>query len=101
MARKDEIRKILEGAGSEKSLISEKAVDYFIDLEERLDELTKLPFIVVNDIGEQKSTPASKLYKELMSQYNALLRVFLGLRRDSNGDEESLLETYMKKVARV
>lgn len=101
MQRSDEIRRILDGAGQEKSLISAKAVEYFIDLEERLDALIRLPFIVVNDMGEQKSTPAAKLYKELMSQYNALLRVFLGLRRDSNGDEESLLETYMKKVARV
>ena len=71
MSRKSELLKVFENVDESKDVIL-PLIDDVVFLEDRLDELRKLPFIRVNpkDPSQQKSTPASKLYRELLQQYN-------------------------------
>ena len=63
-------------------------VDEIVFIEGRLEELRKLPFIAVNpkNPAQQKATPASKQYKELLQQYNNSLRLLYHLSGDLGGE---------------
>lgn len=67
-------------------------------IEENLRELKKHPFIAVNpkNPAQQKSTPAAKLYKELLQQYNNSLKLLFRLTGDAETDEESPLRKWVK-----
>lgn len=68
MSRRDELIAIIPEESLE---LVNSVVDDVVFLEERLTELKKLPFIEVNPKNpmKQRSTPASKLYKEFLQQY--------------------------------
>ena len=68
-------------------------------IEENLRELKKHPFIAVNpkNPAQQKSTPAAKLYKELLQQYNNSLKLLFRLTGDAETDEESPLRKWVKR----
>lgn len=67
-------------------------------IEENLRELKKHPFIAVNpkNPAQQKSTPAAKLYKELLQQYNNSLKLLFRLTGDAETDEESPLRKWVR-----
>ena len=75
-------------------------VDEIIFIEGRLEELRKLPFIAVNpkNPAQQKATPASKQYKELLQQYNNSLRLLYHLSGNLGGEqeEESPLRAWLR-----
>ena len=75
-------------------------VNEIVFIEAQLVELKKLPFINVNpkNWAQQKATPASKQYKELLQQYNNCLRLLFHLSGDLGGDqeEESPLRAWLK-----
>ena len=75
-------------------------VDEIVFIEGRLEELRKLPFIAVNpkNPAQQKATPASKQYKELLQQYNNSLRLLYHLSGDLGGEqeEESPLRAWLR-----
>lgn len=60
-------------------------------LETRLKELKKLPFIRINpkDESQQKATPASKQYKELLQQYINLVKAYKFFTDKGNSKQES------------
>ena len=76
----------------------EKDINYFplirhvVTLEERLDELSKLPFVKVHptDPTRQKVLPAGKQYKELLQQYINGLKVLQRAGGDALDDESPL-----------
>lgn len=90
LTRADELREIVAKAGVEDAK-TKQLIEELIFLEKGLDELKKLPFIKVNpnDPTKQKATPASRQYKELLSQYNNTLKLFLKIMGDLSGDEET------------
>ena len=75
-------------------------VDEIVFIEGRLEELRKLPFIYVNpkNPAQQKATPASKQYKELLQQYNNSLRLLYHLSGNLGGEqeEESPLRAWLR-----
>ena len=81
-------------------------IDDVVFLEERLTELKKLPFIEVNPKNpmKQRSTPASKLYKEFLQQYINCIKmieyvIYKEKRLESDEAEVSpLREWFMKNV---
>ena len=81
-------------------LKAEQLIDEIIFLEEQMKELKKLPFINVNPKNpmQQKATPASRQYKEMLQQYNNCLRLLFRLTGDIGGDseEESPLRKWLK-----
>ncbi|MBO4520698.1 MAG: hypothetical protein J5787_05775 [Alphaproteobacteria bacterium] len=60
-------------------------------LEGQLVELKKHPFIKINpkDPTQQKATPAAKLYKDLLQQYNNSLKLLLKAQGALEEEEET------------
>lgn len=56
-------------------------INDLVFLEEKLKELRKLPFIRVSEKNKamQKATPASKMYKEFLQQYNNCIKTLMSL----------------------
>lgn len=81
-------------------LKTEQLVDEIVFIEDQLNNLKKLPFIFVNPKNpmQQKATPASRQYKELLQQYNNCLRLLYRITGDLGGDveEESPLRAWLK-----
>ncbi|MBR2540411.1 MAG: hypothetical protein IKE85_06245 [Mogibacterium sp.] len=100
MTRKEELLKIINKTGSQNDIKAAQLIDEIVFIEEQLTELKKLPFIAVNPKNpmQQKATPASKQYKEMMQQYNNSLRLLFRLSGDINGEneEESPLRQWVK-----
>ena len=95
MERKEELLKLVSD-----QLKAERLVNEIVFLEGQLEELKKLTFINVNPKNpmQQKATPASKQYKEMLQQYNNLLRLLYHLSGDlgSEQEEESPLREWLK-----
>ena len=101
MSRRDELVNIIPEDSLE--LVS-SVIDDVIFLEERLTELKKLPFIQVHpqDATKQRSTPASKQYKEFLQQYINCIKMIEGViyrdkRLEGDEDEESPLRKWFNE----
>lgn len=72
-------------------------IEEMIYLEGELDRLRNLPKIVVHpeDPTKQKTTPAAKLYKELLQQYTNVVRILLRVTGAEELEEESPLRKWM------
>lgn len=92
--RKLELEKFLSDAGLSSvqfcGLIEEMAF-----LEENLEKLRGMPFLRVHpgDPSRQKATPASKQYRELLSQYTAIVKTLARVSND-DGEEDSPLRKW-------
>lgn len=99
MDRKEELIKIIKQSGAENEIKASQLIEEIVFLEEQLVELKKLPFIAVNPKNpmQQKATPASKQYKEMLQQYNNSLRLLFRLSGEfGETDEESPLRKWIK-----
>lgn len=76
-------------------------IDELLFLENRLEDLKKLPFIKINPKNpmQQKSTPAQKQYKELLQQYTNIIKVLTRTIDHDEGNEESPLRKWVKSHA--
>lgn len=76
-----------------------RMIDEMALLEERMEEIKKLPFIKVHpdDPTKQKSTPAAKLYKELLQQYTNMVRILMRATGADEHDEESPLRKWFRE----
>lgn len=77
----------------ERNLI-DKLIDETIFLEERMEELRKMPFIQVHPTNKakQRPTPAAKQYKECSQSYMNAIRILVSTlhRVDSTAEDELL-----------
>lgn len=98
MERKAELLKLLKGSDVETLT---PLVDDIVFLENQLDELKKLPFIKVHPTNPemQKSTPASKQYKEFLQQYTNCIKVLASALGMDSENENSPLKEFMRKIA--
>lgn len=98
MSRKQELIKIIED-----STLFTQLIDEIIFIENQLVELKKLPFISVNprNNAQQKATPASKQYKELLQQYLNCIKVLARASGQDMDDEESPLREWIRKRSDV
>ena len=96
MTRKENLIKALEGADM---VLIENVIDEVIFLEKRLKDLKKLPFIKVNpdNPAQQRATPAQKQYKELLQQYNNLIKLLFAASGQNESDSESPLRRFFNK----
>lgn len=100
MTRKEELLEAINKSGSQNDVKAAQLIDEVVFIEEQLIELKKLPFISVNpkNPAQQKATPASKQYKELLQQYNNSLRLLFRLAGDfGETEEESPLRNWAKR----
>lgn len=100
MSRREELEKIVFKEGSDNNIKAAKLIDEIIFLEEQMAYYRSLPQIKVDkDHPErQKATPASKLYKECLQQYNNSLRLLFRITGDLGeaAEEESPLRRWAK-----
>ena len=103
MSRREQLIAIIPEESME--LVS-SVIDDVVFLEDRLTELKKLPFIEVNPKNpmKQRSTPASKLYKEFLQQYINCIKmieyvIYKEKRLDGDEETESPLREWFRKNA--
>ena len=98
MDRKEELIKLFEGSKNMPAIT--KLIDEALFLENKMEELQKLPFIKLhpNDPTKQKSTPAARLYTQLSGQYKYCLRSLVSLSGQNDlNDADSPLREWAKK----
>lgn len=100
MNRKEELLKLVDDSNRTTIL---PLIDKMIFLENQLEQLEKLPMIKVNPENpmQQKSTPASKLYKEFLQQYTNVVKVISRATSEENEQEESPLRKWVKSRSEV
>lgn len=105
MSRRDELLAIIPEESME---LVTSVIDDVVFLEERLTELKTLPFIEVNPKNsmKQRSTPASKQYKEFLQQYINCIKmieyvIYKEKRLDGDEAEESPLRKWFRENAEV
>lgn len=99
MSRKEELINIICKNDANNNIKAEQLIDEVIFIENQLIDLKKLPFINVNPKNpmQQRSTPAAKLYKELLQQYNNSLKLLLKMSGDvGENEEDSPLRQWIK-----
>lgn len=97
MSRKDDLLAIIPDDSLD--LVNEM-VDEIIFLEDRLEELKRLPFIQVNPKNpmQQRNTPASKMYKEFLQQYINCVKLLEGvIYRDKKLEGEEVEDSPLRK----
>lgn len=101
--RREELVKIIPEESLE---LVTSVIDDVIFLEERLEELKKLPFIQINPKNsmQQRSTPAAKQYKEFLQQYINCIKVIEAViyrdkRLEGDEAEESPLREWFRNHA--
>lgn len=100
MGRKEDLEKIVFKDGSNNNIKASKLIEEIIYLEEQMAYYRSLPQIKVdkNQPDRQKATPAAKLYKECLQQYNNSLRLLLRITGDiGEAEEESPLRKWAKR----
>ena len=99
MDRREELFKIVCKEQADNRIRAEKLIDEVLFIEGQLVELKKMPFIKVHpkNPAMQKSTPAAKLYKELLQQYNNSLKLLFRISGDlADSEAESPLRAWIK-----
>lgn len=97
MSRRDELLSVVPEDSLE---LVTSVIDDVVFLEERLTELKKLPFIEINPKNpmKQRSTPASKLYKEFLQQYiNCIKMIEYVIYKDKRLEGEEVEESPLRK----
>ena len=100
MGRKEDLEKIVFKDGSDNNIKAAKLIEEIIFLEEQMEYYRSLPQIKVDKDhpDKQKATPASKLYKECLQQYNNSLRLLFRITGDLDEvEEESPLRKWAKR----
>lgn len=97
MSRRDELVAIIPEESLE---LVKSVIDDVVFLEARLTELKDLPFIEVNPNNpmKQRSTPASKLYKEFLQQYiNCIKMIEYVIYKDKRLEGDEAEESPLRK----
>lgn len=101
MCRKDELVKLCSSLSETNKTATAQLVDEIAFLEGQLAELKQKPFIKYHptDPTLQKTTPAAKLYKELLQQYNNCIKTLISVCGKAGEEEEtSPLREYLKRM---
>ena len=99
MSRKEDLQKIVFIDGSENDIKAVQLIEEIVFLEEHMAYYRSLPQIKVNSKNpeQQRATPASKLYKEALQQYNNSLRLLFRITGElGEAEEDSPLRKWAK-----
>lgn len=98
MDRCEELKKLLDNVDDSAKTATTRVLDEMIFIESRLEELKRCPFIRTHpsDPSIQKATPAAKLYKEFLQQYNNCVKILLSVVGHGHEVETSPLREYLK-----
>lgn len=98
--RKQALERILNAYDDDVKNIIMPMIEDVLFLEQQLKYLRALPFIRVNpqNSSQQKPTPASKQYKELLQQYNNCIKILCSLTTKSGDEGTSPLREYFASL---
>lgn len=92
---------VFAGMDETRAKVVERLVDEMVFLEKSMSECRELPMIEVNSKGEQRMTPAWKIYKDSLSQYSNSVRILLGmLGKQGEEGKDSPLRAYFRELAK-
>ena len=99
--RKSELKKFLSDAGLSSVKFS-GLIEEMAFLEENLEKLRGMPFLRIHpgDPSRQKATPASKQYRELLSQYTAIVKTLARVSNDDGEEDSPLRQWFAKNVVK-
>ena len=100
MSRREELVKAIPPESLD---LVDEVLNEVIFLEDKLEELKKLPFIQVNPKNpmQQRNTPAAKMYKELLQQYiNCIKMIEYVIYKDKKLDEGEKEDSPLRKWVR-
>lgn len=99
--RKKALMEVFAGMDEARAKVVERLVDEMVFLERSMSECRELPMIEVNSKGEQRMTPAWKIYKDSLSQYSNSVRILLGtLGKQGEEGKDSPLRAYFRELAK-
>ena len=99
MGRLEDLQKIVFRDGTDNDIKAAQLIEEIVFLEDQMAYYRKLPQIKVNPQNpeQQKATPAAKLYKEALQQYNNSLRLLFRITGElGESEEESPLRKWVK-----
>ena len=102
MSRADELHNIFKDVDEGKKAIVNNLIDEAVFLEVQLAELKKYPFIKFHPTNPnlQKITAAGKQYREFLQTYTNIMDKLCRIYGKDEGEEESPLREYLKRIGR-
>ena len=97
--RKSELNKFLSDSGLSSVQLS-GLIEEMVFLEDNLEKLRGMPFLRVHpsDPSRQRATPASKQYRELLSQYTAIVKTLARVSNDDGKEDSPLRKWFAANV---
>lgn len=97
--RKEQILNYVCRDGEDNAEIYGPVITEMVYLEEKLEELRKLPFIEVHpkNPARQRATPAAKQYKEFLQQYTNILKTLSRAAGEDGEEKESPLRKWVRE----
>ena len=98
--RLEELQRVFSGMEEDARAVVCPMLEEVAFLEEKLRQLRRLPHLEIDGArsGRQRITPAAKMYKETLQQYNSLMKTLLSAMGRNTPEEElpfrSLLKQY-------
>ena len=97
--RAEELRRIFEGIDDDIGGLIRPTIEKVLYIEARMSELEALPMIQVHptDPTKQRTTPAAKLYKELLQQHTNCIKLLASVLIKNAPEEESPLRQWLEE----
>jgi len=95
--REEELRRIFDGIDDDIGALIRPTVENVLIVEARMSEVARLPMIQVHpsDPMKQRTTPAAKLYKELLQQHTNCIKLLASVLIKNAPEEESPLRQWL------
>ena len=98
--RAEELKALCAELDDNAKTATNQLIDEILFLEKSLQQLRSMPFISVNPKNpvQQKQTPAAKMYKEFLQQYNNCIKILISVTNKESGGETSPLREYLNRI---
>ena len=99
--RRDILLEVFNEMDESRRTLAETLVDEMLFLEKSMEECKEYAFIETNSKGEQRMTPAWKIYKDCLSQYSNNVRILLNMTgKQGEEKKDSPLRAYFRELAK-
>ena len=100
-SRRDILMEVFNEMDESRRTLAGKLIDEMVFLEDRMAECRQMAFIETNSKGEQRMTPAWKIYKDCLSQYSNNVRILLNMTgKQGEEKKDSPLRAYFRELAK-
>lgn len=97
MTRAEELKALFEKVEKPYRLVIDSQIEELIYTEERLKELKRLPFLMVNGKGESRPTANAKQYKEFSQIRDSIIRNLVKIIEKHSEKEKGAFEEWLAK----